>query len=101
MSIKVFSDICLHITWNTKRSLPLLTPGIEDRLYRFLKHRIAQTVGAFCHKVGGVENHIHAAVNIPPTLTISDWIGELKGSSSHHINHLSGHRLPRLDWQQG
>jgi len=88
MSIRVYSDICLHFTWHTKESLPLITESIEDRLHRFLKHRIATTPGAYYHEVNGKENHIHVATNIPPTLTISDWIGELKGSSSHHINHL-------------
>ena len=50
--------------------------------------------------MNGTENHIHVATNIPPTLTISNWIGELKGSSSHPISHLGSFRNPRLAWQQ-
>ncbi|HEU0006692.1 MAG TPA: transposase [Terriglobia bacterium] len=36
----------------------------------------------------------------PPTLLISDWIGQMKGSSSHHIHHRSANRH-LLDWQTG
>ena len=101
MSIRAYSDICLHLVWHTKQSLPLIPAAIEDRLHRHLKHRIASTPGCYCHEVGGTDNHVHSAVNIPPTLNISEWIGELKGASSHYINHLDGRRWPRLAWQQG
>ena len=51
-------------------------------------------------KMGGTETHVHIAVTIPPTLLISDWIGKLKGASSHHVNHrLANRKL--LDWQTG
>lgn len=39
-------------------------------------------------------------VSIPPTLAIADWIGKLKGASSHYVNHeLANRKL--LDWQTG
>ncbi|HEY3129170.1 MAG TPA: IS200/IS605 family transposase [Acidobacteriota bacterium] len=77
-----------------------ITADIEERLYRYLRHRIAETSGAFLFEVGGVEDHIHLAVRVPPTITLSTWIGQLKGSSSHYINHQTGRRH-RLDWQEG
>lgn len=40
------------------------------------------------------------AVSIPPTLGIAEWIGRLKGSSSHHVNHKLVNRH-LLDWQEG
>jgi putative transposase len=39
------------------------------------------------------------AVSLPPTVLISDWIGELKGASSHYINHQV--RDKALQWQAG
>ena len=39
-------------------------------------------------------------VSIPPTLRISDWIGQLKGGSSFYINHEIVNRK-LLDWQEG
>lgn len=59
------------------------------------------TPGVFVHEVGGTENHIHIAVSIPPTLTISEYIGQLKGASSHHVNHANATKDKRLEWQTG
>ena len=52
------------------------------------------------HEINGTPDHVHMAVTVPPTLTISDWIGELKGATSHHINHEICNRKV-LSWQEG
>jgi putative transposase len=39
-------------------------------------------------------------VTIPPTLLISDWIGKIKGASSHYLNHELVNRKV-MDWQTG
>jgi putative transposase len=49
---------------------------------------------------GGIETHVHVVVSIPPTLVVADWIGRLKGASSHYVNHrLANRKL--LEWQTG
>lgn len=52
------------------------------------------------HAVGGTADHVHMAVTVPPNVTISEWIGQLKGSSSHYINHKICNRKV-LAWQDG
>lgn len=101
MSRNYYSEINLHIVWHTKISLPLLTPEIESFAHRFLKKRIVDTPGAFVHEIGGIETHVHLAVTIPPTLLISDFIGQLKGGSSHDVNQAMGRRQKDLQWQTG
>ncbi|HVP11200.1 MAG TPA: transposase, partial [Phycisphaerae bacterium] len=49
---------------------------------------------------GGTPNHIHMAVSVPPTLLVSEWIGQLKGAASHYINHEICNRKV-LDWRAG
>ncbi len=100
MSRNVYSEINLHITWHTKNNSPVLTPEIENRLHHYLHHRALETHGVLFHEIGGTEDHIHLAVSIPPTLLISEWIGRLKGASSHHINHEIVNRKV-LEWQTG
>jgi putative transposase len=99
MSRNYYAEINLHITWHTKTSSPLLTPTVEPIANRCLKKRIIETPGAYVHEIGGTENHVHLAVSIPPTLTISEWIGELKGGSSHDVNQAVGKRQKVLQWQ--
>jgi putative transposase len=38
-------------------------------------------------EVGGVDNHVHLAVSVPPGISLSDFIGQVKGNSSHFVNH--------------
>ncbi len=77
MSDSVYSEINFHIIWHTKSNMPLIKPEIETKLYKFLKHKIIETPEVYFHAVGGIENHIHLAVSVPPNLLMSDWVGKL------------------------
>jgi REP-associated tyrosine transposase len=96
----VYSEINLHMTWHTKNNDPVLTDTIEHRVHHYLEHEIRKTKNVFFHAVGGIENHVHLAATIPPSLLISEWIGKLKGGSSFYINHKIANRK-LLDWQRG
>lgn len=99
MSRRAYSEINFHITWHTKSNLPSIKPELEPKLYQFLKDRILETPETIFHAAGGIENHIHIAVSVPPTIQPAEWIGQLKGSSSHYINQLANRKL--LEWQHG
>jgi putative transposase len=101
MSRNYYSEINLHIVWHAKNSLPLLTPEVEALAHRFLKKRIIDTPGAFFHEVGGIETHVHVVVSVPPTLLISEFVGQLKGGSSHDVNQALVRRDKVLQWQNG
>ena len=100
MSVRAYGEINLHLTWHVKDNNPVICDEIEQQLYRFVKGKAAQTPGVFVHGIGGTDDHIHLVVSVPPTLQLSVWIGELKGSSAHYINHEIANRQ-RLQWQGG
>ena len=99
MSANSYSEINFHIMWHTKNSLPMITPAIEDRLYRYLTHKIIETPGVYLHAIGGIATHVHVGLSAPPDLLMSDFIGKLKGGSSYHINH--EFQPKGLEWQRG
>ncbi|MBI2303098.1 MAG: transposase [Armatimonadetes bacterium] len=47
----------------------------------------AEKVNARAVAVGGVEDHVHALVQIPSTVTVAELVKQLKGASSHFVNH--------------
>ena len=100
MPRNVYSEINLHFTWHVKNNAPVLTEKVEDRLHHFIKHKVLETSGVIFHEIGGTEDHVHLVVSVPPTLLISEWVGRLKGGSSHHINHQIANRK-LLEWQDG
>jgi REP element-mobilizing transposase RayT len=76
-----------HFIWGTKHRLPLIDPQIEAQLYRALAAK-AQQMEGFVHAIGGMEDHVHLAVSIPPKIAPARFIGDVKGNSSHFINHV-------------
>ena len=99
MSTRSYFEMYFHITWHTKSNLRLITPAIEADLYKFIRNRIFATENAIVHAIGGIETHVHLGVSLPPTIPPAEWIGQIKGSSSHHINQLHGQKT--LQWQNG
>ena len=100
MSRRAYSEINLHFVWHVKANVPIINETIEPGLHRFIRKYALKTKGLIFHEVGGIETHIHIAVTIPPTLLISEWIGQVKGASSHYVNHKLVNRKV-LDWQTG
>lgn len=99
MAQNYYAEINLHLTWHTKESAPYLTGPIESIVHRYLRGRCTETPGVYVHALGGIETHVHLAISIPPTLLISEFVGKLKGASSHDANQRSGHKV--LEWQSG
>jgi putative transposase len=99
MGRNFYAEINLHLTWHTKDSAPLLVPRLEAIVHHYLRGRCINTVGVFVHEIGGIETHVHLAVSVAPTVLISEFIGQLKGSSAHEANQKFGHKV--LEWQTG
>jgi REP element-mobilizing transposase RayT len=37
--------------------------------------------------IGGIDNHVHLLVQLHPTTAVADLVKNIKGSSSHLVNH--------------
>ena len=40
------------------------------------------------HAIGGVSDHIHLVISIPPSIAVSEVVRRIKGSSSHFANRI-------------
>ncbi len=74
-----------HIVWGTKNRLDLIDPTWEKDLYGYLRGK-ATALECIPHAIGGIADHIHVVISIPPKLCVATLVGKLKGASSHHIN---------------
>jgi putative transposase len=81
-----FHQLYVHLVWATWDRLPLIAPEHELRLYSCL---VAQVEKMKCRVVayGGVEEHVHFVVRVRPTTTLAELIKNMKGASSHLMNH--------------
>jgi len=101
MSRSYYSEINLQLTWHCKQSAPMLTPQVEPVTHQIIKDRLIKTPDLFVHEIGGTDTHVHVAVTIPPTLTVSVFVGQLKGASSHEVNQHFAIRGKVLERQAG
>ena len=89
-----------HLVWATKERQPLIVPDKEVKLYNYIIGK-ADHLSCIVHAVGGIEDHIHLLVSIPPTLSIANFVKNIKGSSSHYLNHYSSANINKFAWQNG
>ena len=75
-----------HLAWATKQRLPLIKPELEAKLHGYIIGK-ADYLGCITHAINGTKNHIHVVASILPSLSISQYVKKIKGSSSHPWNH--------------
>lgn len=75
-----------HFVWATKGREALIMPEFEAQLYSAIAAKVKEMDG-IVHAIGGMEEHLHLAASVPPKLALSTFIGEVKGNSSHFVNH--------------
>ena len=76
-----------HFVWGTKNRLPLIDSVLEPELYRAIAAK-AQKLDGIVHAIGGIEDHVHFSVSLPPKLAPAKFIGDVKGNSSHFMNYV-------------
>jgi REP element-mobilizing transposase RayT len=79
-----YSKLFVHLVWGTWDRLPLITPEIRLPVYQGITEQ-AKRNGCELIAVGGIEDHVHALLRIPTTITIADLAKGLKGGSSHMV----------------
>ena len=93
-----------HTTWNCKYHI-VFAPKYRRQIgYGKYKASIGQIIRQLCdrkgveiHEAEACKDHIHMLVSIPPKLSVSSFIGYLKGKSSlmifdRHANLIKGRK---------
>ncbi len=94
-----FTSLQYHIVFSTKNREPWIHEDIEQRVWTYVGG-IARENEMKALLVGGIENHVHLLLGIPPKLSLSQVIQLLKSGSSTWIkqNFLG---LGGFAWQDG
>jgi len=88
-----------HLVWATKNREPLIVSEIEAETHEQIRRKVCALKGDPL-QVNGTADHVHLVTSIPPSVSISEFTGQIKGSSSFHINHLRD-SIHVLEWQRG
>ncbi|TWU10027.1 IS200/IS605 family transposase [Allorhodopirellula heiligendammensis] len=96
--MSTFHSINLHITFATKHRTPWIKREWIGRLHEYLGGIVRQ-LDAKPLKIGGVEDHVHLLIGMKPIHPLSDFMRELKRSSSKWVHETILHAP--FQWQEG
>ena len=80
-----YTQLFYHIIWSTKHREPTILPIIENKLHSYIAKK-AIHLGGIVYAINGIDDHVHLAVSIPPSIAISKFIGQIKAVSSTKLN---------------
>ena len=87
----------VHIVFSTANRLKLISGEIQPKLWAYMAG-IAKNHGMYAVAIGGIEDHVHALINVGPNLGIAKAVQVLKANSSRWMNEHPG---VRFEWQEG
>ena len=87
-----------HIIFATKDREPIIAPEWRERLHEYLGGAVRGMEGT-PQGVGGIADHVHLLVGLKPTHCLSDFMRELKKSSSIWVAETT--QEPKFRWQEG
>ncbi|HEV3270937.1 MAG TPA: IS200/IS605 family transposase [Candidatus Methylacidiphilales bacterium] len=87
-----------HIVFSTKGRAPIIAPAWRRNLHKYLAGT-SSGLGALCEIVGGTADHVHLLVELRATHTLSDFMREIKRTSSTWVH--SDMSKPEFAWQEG
>jgi REP element-mobilizing transposase RayT len=94
-----WTQLYLHFTWATWDRHPFLTQSVRQRVYECIQAECVQ-MGAEVVAIGGIEDHVHLLVRVPATVAPAALAKQVKGASSHLMNHEIA-RGQTFKWQGG
>ena len=96
----VMNTVHLHFVWSTYDRHPKLTPLVQEVAYQQIA-AACQTMGCDVKAIGGVEDHVHVIVRFATTVSISDLVKRMKGTSAHFLNQSVPECEKSFKWQGG
>ena len=94
-----FTSLHYHVIFSTKNREPWIRSEIESRVWSYLGG-IARDNNMKALLIGGIENHVHLLLGLPPTMAVSKAVQLIKGGSSSWVKETFG-GTARFGWQDG
>ena len=79
-----YTNLIYHIVFRTYRSEPTIKGENERELYAYIMGTINNLKGKL-YRIGGMPDHIHMLVSVPPTMALSEFMRRVKRSSSEWL----------------
>lgn len=90
-------SIRIHCVFRTKDRQPTIPDEHQARLWAFIGG-IARRLEMKAIAVGGIEDHVHVLLLLPPTIALATAVQKIKANSSRWMHEVTG---KPFQWQEG
>ena len=80
-SFMSYTNLVYHIVFRTYHSESTIVESHERELYAYI-YGFCKNNGAKLYRIGGMPDHLHLLVSIPPTFAVAEFMRLLKRASS-------------------
>ena len=94
-----FHQLYYHFIWATRRRDPHIHPSFRSDLLAII-HDEAHKRGGQPIRHNAMFDHVHLLTRLPPTIAVSEFIGQVKGAAAFRVNHDVKPKF-KLEWQEG
>jgi len=84
LKMSTYTQIIYHVVFSTKNREPVLNEESREELYRYI-WGIVRNKQSHLYRVNGVEDHVHILSSLHPTICLSDFVKDIKTSTSKWI----------------
>ena len=79
-----YTHLLYHIVFRPKNNAPVIKIEHEEHLYRYIWGFIKQK-NCVLYRIGGMPDHIHMFVQLPPTYAVSDFMRDIKTATNMYM----------------
>jgi REP element-mobilizing transposase RayT len=97
--MSTYRQISYQIVFGTRNRRPTITEAHCEELYKYI-WGVIKNKGCKLYRINGVEDHIHIFSDLHPTITLSDYVKDIKVASSLWMKEC-GHFPMFEGWQDG
>jgi len=91
------TSLLFHCVFATKDRRPFISDSVQPRLWAYMGG-IARVNGMKPLAVGGMRDHVHLLISLPPTMAIAKAMQLIKSGSSKWMHDKVRHEL--FEWQE-
>jgi REP element-mobilizing transposase RayT len=79
-----YTQLIYHIIIRTKYSKPTIVAEYSEELYRYI-NGVIKNKKSYLYRINGMPDHVHLLVSLHSTLSLADFVKELKTSTNFWI----------------
>ena len=80
-----YTQNVIHLVFSTKDRRKTIAAEFQPKVWAYTAG-ICKKQGIFVHAIGGMEDHVHFLIQVPPTMALAKAVLAIKSNSSRWAN---------------